>query len=359
MDSWAGAKKYDCHFICACVVGDRSAANLSREFGQELKLKHCINGFIDNQGDMPSYGQLGCNGFIVLDETHKVISQATSAFMQVRDLAFKHVETILDATFAKRPLPAVCPGEFVMLEAGADRPGLNGEQGICVNVLDDTFLEVQLMTGQYKKRTAKVPFTVVRKLENEESEEEEEEEGMDMTGSCGPGGCGPRGSESGGCGPSEGAGCSPGGCDKPGCAKRGEEAMDMDFVSAKLDLVSVKVPSMDAEHEDCAEALQMLATMLVSPALEAVLSVLKSHFQHEEALFEEHGWGNNSDERFSAKRTHVEDHKRILQKIRRQLGTGAGEVPAAFVKELLQDFHEHTSRYDVQYAEELNSKGAQ
>lgn len=347
MDSWTASKKYDCHFICACVLGDPSAASLSREFSQELKLQHCVNGFIDNQDDLPTYGQLGCNGFFILDESHRVVSSATSSFMQVRDLAFKHVETILDAIFAKRPVPAVCPGEFVMLEAGEGRPGLNGEQGICVNVLDDTFLEVQLMTGQYKKRTAKVPFSVVRKLEDGDSEGEEE-------GGCGAGGCGP-----GGCGSSEGAGCSPGGCDKPGCAQGGAEAMDMDFVSAKLDLVSVKVPSMDAEHQDCAEALEMLAKLLVSPALEAVLSVLRSHFQHEEALFEQHGWGAHSNELFSAKKTHVEDHNRILQKIRRQLGTGAGEVPAAFVRELLQDFHEHTSRYDVQYAEELNSKGAQ
>ena len=72
MDLWAKSGKYDCNFLCICVVGDRSAKSLSVEFANELKLQHCINSFIDNRGDMPEYGQLGCNGFIVLDADHKV-----------------------------------------------------------------------------------------------------------------------------------------------------------------------------------------------------------------------------------------------------------------------------------------------
>ena len=39
---------------------------------------------------------LGCNGFIVLDSHLQVVNPCTSAFLEVQDLAFGHVEEIMD-----------------------------------------------------------------------------------------------------------------------------------------------------------------------------------------------------------------------------------------------------------------------
>ena len=64
----------------------------------------------------------------------------------------------------------------------------------------------------------------------------------------------------------------PGGCDKPGC---GVEGLPDDFVDAQLDLVSVQVPSMDAEHEECADALRLLAGERSAASLQALLLVHK------------------------------------------------------------------------------------
>ena len=51
--------------------------------GKELKLSHCVNGYVDNRGSLPSRGQLGCNGFIVFDKQGALVADKTSAYLQV------------------------------------------------------------------------------------------------------------------------------------------------------------------------------------------------------------------------------------------------------------------------------------
>jgi len=91
-------------------------------------------------------------------------------------------------------------------------------------------------------------------------------------------------------------------------------------------------------------------------SLELVRRELAEHFAHEEALFEEHGFGAHKDERFSAKKSHIADHKRILDKVSEQLRSCHG-LTRIFVQDLLQDFHDHTGKYDVQYSELMSSRG--
>ena len=73
------------------VLGDQSAYSLCKEMSRQMKLTHCVpcewahmsgaevNGFVASASDMPTcasrltphefqrYGQLGCQGFIILD----------------------------------------------------------------------------------------------------------------------------------------------------------------------------------------------------------------------------------------------------------------------------------------------------
>lgn len=258
MDRWAKSGKYDCSFICICVLGDRSAKSLSVQFANELKLEHCINSFIDNQQDMPEYGQLGCQGFIVLDTDHKVLSKATSPFSDNPRRAFQHVETLLE--------PFKRNDSSIISEAGI---GDDGEA---------------------------------------------------------------KGTQLG-----------------------------QDFVDSKLNLVSVNVPSMDAEHARCADALRTFAMDRSRVALEDVFKEIAAHFGHEEAFLDECGFAANQDEKFSAKKTHIQDHHRILAKIQGQLQQPScrTSVPSAFVTDLLEDFHNHTTRYDMQYSDHLSSQAVQ
>jgi len=332
MDRWAREGKYDCNFLCVCILADRSASNLSVEYANQLKLQHCVNAFIDNQADMPQYGQLGCSGFIVMDATHNVVSTCTSAFLQIRSLAFAHVETLLDAIVAKRPSPQVCPGEFVRVLAC--EKGVNGATALCLNIETDGTLLLQVLTGAQRQQQIRLASSEVLKLGSTDDPESGCSSGECSSNSCAPPAC------------------------EPVMVAGQEDAakLDEDFIAANLDLASVRVPSMDAEHAQCADALRSFAAQPSKASLEAVLAEFSEHFSHEEALFDQYGFGEHVDARFSAKRSHIEDHNRLLAKIRQQL-LSRDPVPPAFVCSVLRDFHEHTSRYDVQYSELLSSKG--
>ena len=97
------------NFICVGCAGPA----LSKEMGKQMKLASCVNGFIADQKSMPKWGQLGCNGFIVLNADQSVACPATSAFMELRELAFLHVQTLVDALVQGLPVPPFCPGENV------------------------------------------------------------------------------------------------------------------------------------------------------------------------------------------------------------------------------------------------------
>ena len=98
-----------------------------------LNLTDCTVGFVSRQSDGPFWGQLGCNGFIILDgsDEQRVVSKATSPFNMVRTLGFKHVESLLNALLADQPLPLVCPGQFVRLHSLTKAPQLNDQIALC------------------------------------------------------------------------------------------------------------------------------------------------------------------------------------------------------------------------------------
>lgn len=381
MNSWAAEGKYDCHFLCVCVLGDSSAIELAREMSRQMKLTHCVNGFVGRREDMPTYGQLGCRGFFVLDREHRMISACTSSFMEVKQIAFHHVEALLDATCGGKPLPKICPGEFMELVVAPEgKPELLGSRGLCVKLRKDgEVVEFCFVDGKLRGRVMPVPVSSVKLVEMEEEGSGESScaggdcgsgkcdtnkcgtgncgTGKCGTGSCGDAKCGPGGCENGSC--NDGS-CSTGGCDLVGCDKNCE--LDADFVSSSLDLVSVQVPSMDAEHAECVTVLRRLITERSAESLKAVRGCLGEHFAHEEALFEEFGFGAHENEKLSARKSHADDHRRIIEKLDKaqvQLSGRSGTALAAgFIRELLQDFHEHTSRYDVQYSSYLGERGA-
>jgi len=114
MDAWAASYGSAAAFVCVCCAGPGLAA----EFGNELKLKHCHNTWVD-RASMPTWGQLGCNGLIVLDGARKVVCPASPAFLEVRQAAFRHVETLLDALVAAQPAPKLKKGRVDAATGGA------------------------------------------------------------------------------------------------------------------------------------------------------------------------------------------------------------------------------------------------
>ena len=100
MDAWAESFGSAAAFVCVCCAGPQ----LATQFGTQLKLKHCHNTWVD-EDDMPAWGQLGCNGFIVIDGSHSVVCKATRAYLEVKETAFRHVETLLSALIVEKPVP--------------------------------------------------------------------------------------------------------------------------------------------------------------------------------------------------------------------------------------------------------------
>jgi len=92
MDRWAVRYDGRASFVCASCDGP----DLAEKFASELRLAHCLNVWLDRAG-MPSWGQLGCQGFIVCDGRGAVTCKATSVFLDVGDRAFRHVEALLEA----------------------------------------------------------------------------------------------------------------------------------------------------------------------------------------------------------------------------------------------------------------------
>ena len=128
MDEWANKYFGRASFICVGCDGPA----LAEAFASRLQLKKCTLTYAPRG---PSWGQLGCSGFIVLDGAGRVVCRKTSSFLDLNDLAFGHVEALVDAMLDGSPLPKVCPGQMVQL-VGLSKAELNGQKGVCFKRVD-------------------------------------------------------------------------------------------------------------------------------------------------------------------------------------------------------------------------------
>mmetsp|Transcript_4165 Transcript_4165/g.8104 ORF Transcript_4165/g.8104 Transcript_4165/m.8104 type:complete len:284 (-) Transcript_4165:147-998(-) len=133
MDAWAASFGAAAAFVCVSCAGPQ----LASQFGTQLKLKHCHNTWVD-EDDMPAWGQLGCSGFIVIDGSHSVVCKASPAYLEVKEAAFRHVETLLSALIVRKPPPPqeeprrIDPsvgGECAKVRFGADREAVAEGEG--------------------------------------------------------------------------------------------------------------------------------------------------------------------------------------------------------------------------------------
>jgi len=335
MDVWAEQYFGRATFICVGCDGP----GLATAFAKQLQLKKCLLTYCDSRNG-PKWGQLGCNGFIILDASGGVACRATSPFLEVRQDAFLHVESLLEGLLRQTPAPTLA-------SKGGEAEG-----------------KVE-------------PFDRV-------------------TGGCSD----PKASGRGGGG---GGGCADGGCaedDMPkrmkrALAKEGKESGSAAASPRKAEVASlaaihsVHVDALDAEHEECAVALAALKECPNHEAIKRVLDVYSAHFAHEEEMLDTHlyaeaagaaagsGGGTAGGGGFSAaasmRRSHYSDHQRMLGDLRARAAmlpaggpasgpkawihaVGGGEGAAAFVDRVLRAFENHANVYDATYAEPLSAK---
>ncbi|CAD7937663.1 unnamed protein product [Amoebophrya sp. A25] len=457
MERWAKSQKYadKAAFACICVALDK---RLALEMGNESGLDKAVNGYVTTNANLPRYGQLGCQGFILFDKGLKLKHKETSSFLQVKQLAFEHVESLLDSLVEQRPAPYLCPGEQCRIRGLRNRAELNGEQGICLNDPKDGSFVVFV---QRARQQIKV------KMENLENLSRETTIGDEYSGqvpSCEGGACKPRekkpcaSEESGSstCSSSDNNKTSaansnnlstsnttsqqqqqaaPGPrkqeqvpsspqqanakkeedefcCDEivsenpePPCIRSGSEQQQKQQPATAATTTSSSAPlngfpradpspaasdaawkaalrllssgseaagevsggvaslrssarpkrlgiaDMDAEHDECLSALKLLAEQRNGAALAAVLKVCREHFEHEEALWDKVGFGNGT-QAFSATKSHIEEHRRVLGEMESHIadiGGGCGKVAGCFAQTLVEEFFSHINDYDSQY----------
>lgn len=136
---------------------------------------------------------------------------------------------------------------------------------------------------------------------------------------------------------------------------------------------SVKVQTLDDQHEECEAALNRLVATPTTANLKAVLRVYADHFRTEEGLLDQHmyaavlgvatdgGAGFNADA--YARKSHYADHARMVEALQTQAAaleaaagrTAAVAVPAPFVDTVLREFEQHANVYDASYTERLSA----
>jgi len=385
MEAWASGPAYadKAHFVCVCVLDEsRQAKGLAKEMAREARFKHAVNGFVASPSDLPRYGQLGCSGFIVFDKGFNLISDCTTSFMQMRRLAFQHVDTLLQKLVIGEGhrIPPACPGEEVQIHGLQNKQELNGQSGICVGYkegaegAEDAFV-IHLMQSQ---RQIQVRGANLKNLSRE----------ADQDDCCNGGG--------GGC--DNGRSCDKSNCDKAACSENaggcgGQRAADPPCPESGIrpdkavtdaaawqvaeeralaacknmlstcSIRSVGVGSMDREH---AASMGLLKNMVRErgsrAALEAVRQDLRAHFEHEEQMFRDFGFGDGKAN-FSATKSHIEEHERLLRDVDQELQRAAARperqaASAQFMERFLAEFLQHVDQFDSKYEAHMTAAGA-
>lgn len=331
MEKWAKAWPA-CHFLCLCTAGDdehelsgqgghASSQALASKMAELSGLKTCVNGIVQKPLFLTApFEQLGCSGFIVLDAEHNVVCAKTASYLNLKKWAFTHVDTLLDVATRGVPVPRVCPGEMVTLEG----TNWDGSRALCLTLGSRALppradqLEVAV---QPKGSRVWVPA--------ESCIKDSEREGHCK--SC----CG---------------------CDKSTDKADDTATEKADDIALKpmQPLASVQMPSLDAEHEECVSAVNSLVASGSVEDLRAVHASFSKHFQHEEDMMLQAGFGGG-DPRFCARTSHAKDHERIIAHIDQRINEAAsGVVPAKVIKQIMVDLEEHATKYDDMYVDTLS-----
>lgn len=318
MEKWASGelgRQYKVQFICICV----DSKDVAIEFANMFRFTYAKNAWISRRDLMPSYGQLGCSGFIVVGTDGKAISQKTKsfldygpeeAFMDVENMIFNSKYGLQGSSKLEKNTPrtenAYAPGCTVRIEGMKKNREINGSLG--------TIVKFDTTKGRYEvnllgdRRILVTPCKLVP-VESNLLQENVSNSATSVT---------IRHLE-----------CPP--------------------------LIGCK--EIDIEHEFCTKSLNaLLDAVSVSSAsgahpelLHNVLTALEEHFEHEEKLAKKNGFGKGQTAGFSAFDSHLNDHNRILTKTRKAYAAAqsCGFVTTADAQDIANAFSKHATDFDV------------
>mmetsp|Transcript_19821 Transcript_19821/g.29250 ORF Transcript_19821/g.29250 Transcript_19821/m.29250 type:complete len:243 (-) Transcript_19821:667-1395(-) len=100
MEKWANLYP-NVRFLTVCV----DSLGVAKSFASMFGFNKVVNCHIPSRRYFPvGYGQLGCSGFVVVDERGCFVSRKTMAYLQYGEAAFTYVENLLERVFDVRPM---------------------------------------------------------------------------------------------------------------------------------------------------------------------------------------------------------------------------------------------------------------
>jgi hemerythrin len=358
MVAWAAEEKYGkAGFLCICV--DRKTPVETAKWFREQFFTGApdslVNGYIEIKDDFPNFApQLGCQGFIVFDSKREIVEGSSLPWLAHRDSAFRRLERQLGKLLGTGALPSDNPmgapiGQLVKIKGVSDADeSLNGQQGEVDGSEDSGTYHV--VVGGERKRVR--PDNL------------EDATGAPVGKTMRLAGVGDLWAKYNGHDGEVLGGTASGRlivevCGVQICinAKNLQEIPDEEILGHFNKVVSVGHEGMDAQHQECIGAFKKLCSELTSESLQVVRQVLKEHFDEEESLLKESGFGGGDDGPFSALTSHSKDHDRIIRIADDALAKLSSErdvaVPKELVGKLCKAFVEHATMYDSLYEGKL------
>eukprot|EP00931_Biecheleriopsis_adriatica_P044341 TRINITY_DN25363_c0_g1_i2.p1 TRINITY_DN25363_c0_g1~~TRINITY_DN25363_c0_g1_i2.p1 ORF type:complete len:360 (+),score=82.38 TRINITY_DN25363_c0_g1_i2:164-1243(+) len=355
MVAWAAEARFGkAAFLCICVAPESPLAR-AKEFREHYFAKapeSLVNGYIDSEEDFPNFpAQLGCQGFIVFDSTHEIVESSSLSWLAHREGAFRRLERQLSKLLGTGALPSENPigapiGQLVKIKGVSDgERSLNGLQGeVDGSEESGTYFVV---VGGKRKRVC--------------PENLEDATGAPVGKTMRLTGMGDLWSHyEGHHGEVLGGTASGRHIVQVGETQICVSTKNLQDISSEahnfLDhfskVGSVGHEGMDAQHQECIGALKGLSSSLTVQSLQEATQLLKEHFDEEERLLKESGFGGGGGP-FSALKSHSMDHDRIIRIADDALASCDGTVPKALAAKLCKAFVEHATMYDSLYEGKL------
>jgi hemerythrin len=279
--------------------------------------------------DFPTFGQLGCSGYIITDPTGAVLFPKTPAWLQHRDDSLVWMQRTLRSLMLP-PGPAIPPA------TSAHQTALLCQGPSCAQSADASSDTEMDDDGQH----GAVGSMGSSGRDADEHSDARGDDGSDDRSSAG------------------GAG-SDADCDARSGGRSAEGGGDAGAPAVRFEVPeALHVGPVDREHRVCARRLNALAIRRDAPALARALAALAAHFAHEERLLRA---GPVAGRAIAA---HAADHAAILALARAELRRcrgPAGEpgparaVEREFLETLAGRFAFHTREYDARCADALRA----
>lgn len=298
-----------------CVDGDPYGTSI--QYKIEFGLSGLQMGFCAERKDFPPFpAQLGCQGLIVFDAEGKIIVSRSPSLNQVGPRAFKNVDSVL----------------ATLIEDECEDWENSDEKSRVYENIDDLRNDVRMLQASAAERASKIG-------QLERSTNVIETSSSSST-SCLP--------------PEERYQKRINEQNK----KNTQQHQGANRESCSL-VASVGLIEMDEEHDACSSSLMRLESEQSVEALQKVVKLLSSHFDHEAEMLRQAGFGNMSAMGLSPLDSHIADHNKIIHYANTELQkavTTGGKLSADCSKTLINHFVRHANDFDSRYEDFLKIK---